>query len=142
MKTGTADARRETSVGKAAGVPDGCLTVFYDGSCPLCRREIDFYKRRARAERVRWEDVSQWKDSTPQPDLDREVAMGRFHVRDVDGRLVSGGVAFAALWRSVPGFRLLGRIGQWPPAAFVLDRFYELFLRFRPWMQRRFKDRG
>ena len=30
------------------------LTVFYDGACPLCDREISFYKRRRGAEGVRW----------------------------------------------------------------------------------------
>ena len=32
--------------------------VFYDGACPLCIREIAFYKRRKGADGVTWVDVS------------------------------------------------------------------------------------
>lgn len=34
------------------------LSVFYDGDCPLCQREIAFYRRRSGAERIRWIDVA------------------------------------------------------------------------------------
>ena len=34
------------------------LTIYYDGSCPLCRREIAFYRRQPGSERLDWMDVS------------------------------------------------------------------------------------
>jgi hypothetical protein len=36
----------------------GKLTVYYDGACPLCRREIDFYRRRGRAAPIEWVDAA------------------------------------------------------------------------------------
>ena len=73
------------------------LTVYFDGSCPLCRREIAFYRRLRGAERLQWLDVS--AGAPLGQDLSCEAAMRRFHVRDAQGRLLSGGAAFARLWR-------------------------------------------
>ena len=33
---------------------DEDLTVFYDGACPLCNREISFYKRQRGFVRLNW----------------------------------------------------------------------------------------
>lgn len=109
------------------------LTVFYDGACPLCSREIGFYRTCAGADAVAWVDVSQADDATPvAPGLSREAALAALHVRTADGRLVSGGQAFARLWTALPAFRRLGRMGRSRPGAWLLDGAYRLFLRLRP----------
>ncbi len=56
------------------------LTVFFDGSCPLCRREIALYQGLPSKQFIRWVDVS---TPTALPSgLTCELAMRRFHVRD------------------------------------------------------------
>jgi predicted DCC family thiol-disulfide oxidoreductase YuxK len=105
------------------------LTVFYDGSCPLCRREIGFYRRCKGAQTVRWEDVSLASPSELEG-LSRAQAMARFQVRRADGSIVSGGRAFAALWLALPGFRPFGLLAY--RNTWLLDRAYEQFLRIRP----------
>lgn len=111
------------------------LTVYYDGACPLCRREISFYRRRTGAGSLRWIDVSRSGAGDPAPDLTRDQALARFHVRDTSGELTSGGAAFSQLWSALPGFRTLGRLFRLPPLAWLLDRGYDLFLRLRPRLQ-------
>ena len=111
------------------------VTVFYDGACPLCATEIDFYQRRHGAERVAWVDASTCSDSSLAPGLTRIEALRRFHVRDASGRWVSGGRAFAVLWSALPTFSWLGRLFQMRGLAWLLDRFYDLFLRWRPHLQ-------
>ena len=113
------------------------VTVFYDGACPLCEKEISFYRRREGADAVRWVDVSQAGAATLAPDLTRAQALARFHVRDARGELTSGGAAFSRLWRALPGFRPLGRLFRLPPLAWLLERGYELFLKIRPRLQAR-----
>jgi predicted DCC family thiol-disulfide oxidoreductase YuxK len=122
------------------------LTVYFDGGCPLCTREIDFYRKRAGAEAVSWVDVSgldvsgvdvsETEGQTVAPGLTREAAMARFHVRRGDGRLVSGGAAFAELWRALPGFRRIGRIAAIWPVLPLLELAYRAFLPVRPHLQR------
>lgn len=115
----------------SAGKP----TVFYDGACPLCRREIAFYQGRQGADGVHWVDVSDAGTGEVAPGLSKTQALSRFHVRYDHGRLVSGGAAFAALWRALPGFRPLGRLFRIAPFAWLLERAYVAFLRIRPRLQ-------
>jgi len=110
------------------------LTIYYDGSCPLCRREIALYRRLAAARRLHWQDVSE--DGCLGEGLSCEVAMRRFHVRDNHGRLFSGGAAFARLWRALPGWRVAGWLFAWPPLSWLLEGTYRVFLRGRPSLQR------
>ena len=111
------------------------LTVFYDGACPLCTREIAYYKRRNGADAIDWVDISRSQDEAVAPDLSRRQALARLHVRNADGELESGGAAFTRIWEALPGFRLLGRMTSLKPVAWILERAYRLFLNFRPRLQ-------
>lgn len=114
------------------------LTVFYDGGCPLCRKEIAFYRARRGAEQVAWVDLSAMQREAVAPGLSRCDALRRFHVRDEEGRLLSGARAFAALWRQLPGFRVLGALIALPGISQVAELAYRGFLKFRPRLQRVF----
>lgn len=121
-------------------MPAPTLTIYYDGSCPLCRREIAFYRRLPAAAQLDWVDVS--AGNTPLgAGLSCEAAMRRFHVRDANGQLLSGGAAFARLWRALPGWRVLGWCFAWPPLSWALEAAYRAFLPVRPKLQRYFRSR-
>lgn len=110
------------------------LTVMFDGACPLCRREIALYQSLTPLQPVSWLDVS--KDNPDMNPADQTRYMARFHVQLADGRLLSGAAAFVALWRVMPGWRWLGRVGQLPGVTPVLELAYRAFLRLRPALQR------
>ena len=130
------DAGKETV---KAALP---LTVLYDGACPLCRREIGVYRglQPLHADSpVCFADVSDAAFSLPSalpPGTTREQLLARFHVRGRDGELLSGAQAFLALWAALPGWRWLARAGRVPGAAWLMERTYRLFLRWRPTLQR------
>ena len=110
------------------------LTVMFDGACPLCRREVGIYQSLTPLEAVAWLDVSQASSSLAPQDQARYMA--RFHVRQKDGRLLSGAAAFVALWSVMPGWRWLGKIGRLPGVTPVLEWLYLGFLHLRPSLQR------
>jgi predicted DCC family thiol-disulfide oxidoreductase YuxK len=111
------------------------LTVLYDGSCPLCRREINLYRGLESRSPVCYADISD--AATPLPlGVTREQLLARFHVSGGDGQLLSGAPAFLALWSALPGWRWLARVGRLPGAAWLMERTYLLFLRGRPSLQR------
>jgi predicted DCC family thiol-disulfide oxidoreductase YuxK len=114
------------------------LTVLYDGSCPLCRREIAVYRDLQPlqpASPVSFADIS--NAAVPLPaGTTREQLLARFHVQGPDGQLLSGAQAFLALWAALPGWRWLALAGRLPGASWVMERMYRLFLRWRPLLQR------
>jgi demethoxyubiquinone hydroxylase (CLK1/Coq7/Cat5 family) len=107
------------------------LTVYYDGACPVCTREIGAYRRQRGASAVRWVDASRCDADALGPGLDRARALARLHVRRPDGALVDGAGAFAAIWRALPAWSALGRVAGLAPVRRVLDVGYDGFLRIR-----------
>lgn len=112
------------------------LTVLYDGSCPLCRREISIYQGLKPLEPLEWLDVSSGSSAVPSCG-NRETLMARFHVRQPDGTVLSGAKAFLALWAALPGWRWLSKLGRLPGATPCLEWLYCRFLVIRPWLQKR-----
>ncbi|KQU55787.1 thiol-disulfide oxidoreductase [Sphingomonas sp. Leaf339] len=108
------------------------LTVWHDGDCPLCRREIALMRRLDRRGAIRFVDATDGDASCP---IDRRALLARFHARE-DGRMLSGAAAFAAMWRAIPILRPLGLAARRPWVLAVLERAYLGFLVARPAMQR------
>ncbi len=111
--------------------PTPQLTLYYDGGCPVCTREIGFYQRRRGADRIRWINLAQCDDSELGSDLKREAAYARLHARWPNGQLISGAAAFAAIWQTLPAFHLAGRIAALPGMAQLLEWGYRGFLKVR-----------
>lgn len=114
------------------------LTVLYDGACPLCRREIGIYRGLSPLRPdspLCFADVSDATLPLP-PGTTREQLLARFHVRDRNGQLHSGAQAFLALWAALPGWRWLALVGRLPGVAWLMERSYTHFLRWRPALQR------
>jgi predicted DCC family thiol-disulfide oxidoreductase YuxK len=112
--------------------PPRGLTVYYDGACPVCSREIALYRRQPGGESCVWVDASRSDPAAMGADLDPRRALARMHVRRPDGTLVEGAAAFALLWQAFPATRWLGRVAALPPVTWMLEGAYRLFLRLRP----------
>ena len=107
------------------------VVVWFDGGCPLCRREIALMRRLDRRRAIKFVDLD---DAAACP-LPRGDMLAQLHARE-DGRLLSGAAAFAAMWRAIPLLRPLGVIARSPRMLSLLERLYAAFLRARPWLQR------
>lgn len=113
----------------------GNLIVWFDGSCPLCAREIALMRWLDRRGAITFQDVSPPDAICP---LDRHTLLARFHASE-NGVLLSGAEAFAAMWRAIPILWPLGQAARIPIIARALERAYRAFLKVRPTLQTRLK---
>ena len=108
------------------------LTVWFDGACPLCLREIALMRRLDRQGAIDFIDIGAEGAACP---IDPALLLKRFHARETDGPLLDGAAAFAAMWRAIPLLRPLGLLARLPPVLWVLEGAYRAFLRLRPRLQ-------
>lgn len=113
--------------------PRAACDVFFDGGCPVCRREINWYAGLNGGEAIRWIDISgDISRISGLPDgVTQDELMRRFTIRRRDGAVVSGGAGFIAVWRALAITRPLGiavdhAVGRW-----IAERAYRIFLRIR-----------
>jgi len=110
--------------------------VYFDGACPLCRREIAHYRGQKGSAAILWIDAANCDSAALGADLARDAALARLHARRADGSLVSGAAAFAMIWSRLPAYRWLAPFVSSRPALSVLDVAYSAFIRLRPLWRR------
>lgn len=113
------------------GTGNGVLCIYYDGSCPLCTAEINYYASRIEKSNLHLVDVSM-ADADLKSDLEPEAAMARFHVRKPDGELLSGAKAFVEVWRLTLGWTWVARLASIPGVTALMELSYQAFLKVRP----------
>ncbi len=123
------DRRRQNGLDTSVNGGDGKLRVFFDGACPVCSREIAFYRGLRDDDAIAWVDVTA-ADFTCEG-LTRASALSRLHVRTADGRLVNGVPAFRELWLHLPALKWLYLLSRPRAMQWLLERAYEFFLRRR-----------
>jgi predicted DCC family thiol-disulfide oxidoreductase YuxK len=109
---------------------ESAFEVFYDGDCPLCRREIEMLRRWDKKQRILFTDIAG-------PDFDptllgksHEELMAQIHGRLPTGEWVIGVEVFRQLYSAVG----LGWIVRWtrlPILRTILDLAYQFFARHR-----------
>lgn len=108
-------------------------TVYFDGGCPLCRAEIEYYHGKDQSDALRFIDVSRTDAQLP-VGVTQRCAMQRFHVRTGNDQILSGAAAFVEVWARLPGWRWAARAAALPGALAVLEVSYRLFLPVRPFV--------
>ena len=78
------------------------VTLFWDGGCPLCRKEIDYYKRIDVAGRVAWVDIDAHPEALVPHGIAPDQAIALIHALDARGTVQVGIPAFLAVWEQLP----------------------------------------
>lgn len=109
------------------------LTVYFDGECPICRREIDLMKLFNRKERLQFIDFSTSSyravDNGLNPcDLGKVI-----HARWADGTIITGVEVFGEMWEAI-GLRLFARLSRRPMINALLVKAYRWFAKNRLWL--------
>jgi predicted DCC family thiol-disulfide oxidoreductase YuxK len=114
------------------------ITVYFDGYCPVCSREVALYRRLDRHARIRWLDLAGPTDVLRDAGFSLTAALDLLHVRDVDGGLRIGLDAHLLMWERLPGLRWLAwAVRRHAGLRRVLEAAYRAFTRRRPGLTRR-----
>ena len=103
------------------------ITVYYDGKCSVCLKEINYYRR------IAPEGVFVWCDIT-EPEADFEKAgitltqgLKQLHVRDQYENMQVGVKAFITIWGQLNRWRIVAKIVALPLIYQVVCVLYKCF---------------
>jgi predicted DCC family thiol-disulfide oxidoreductase YuxK len=106
------------------------LTVFFDGHCPLCTKEIALLKQLDTRQKLHFEDIHAIDFVYRYPYIDVVAADRRLHGQLANGQIITGLDVTAQAWSLVGHHRWL-QILRWPVIRWFADLAYLVFARFR-----------
>jgi len=107
------------------------ITVFYDGKCGLCRREIEHYKRIVPMNVFIWEDITIDASVVEALGIAYSDGLKLLHAQDKDGRLYVGVDAFLLIWRQIPRWQMLAAVVDFPLIRPLANTIYRVFAAWR-----------
>lgn len=116
------------------------ITVYYDGLCHLCSREINHYRTMAGAENIQFIDITSNDFDAAKENLDPHEIHRNMHVRDRQGELRLGVDAFICIWNELPALRFLAKLAKTGAIHSVLEVLYAGFAKVRPFLPRKSCD--
>ena len=103
------------------------ITVFYDGKCGLCSKEINHYRAIAPSDVFDWQDITASSATLERQGVSLADGLRRLHALDSNGQLHVGVDAFILMWRQMPRWSVLAAFVALPGvrqvATFAYDRF-------------------
>lgn len=106
------------------------LTLFYDGTCPLCVNEMLELQKADTTNSINLEDISAADFTSRYPRIDPIAANRLLHALTQDNRLLLGLDATCAAWGLTGKQRWL-KLLRYPVIKPVADLGYRLFARYR-----------
>ncbi len=83
------------------------ITVFYDGKCGLCSKEINHYKKIAPKGVFDWQDITESTEALTPYGITLAEGLKYLHVRDEKGAMHIGVDAFILIWRQLARWRVV-----------------------------------
>lgn len=112
-------------------------TVYFDGLCPLCSREIEHYQNSAGSAAIRFVDITHSGFDARVEGVDPKKVHQHLHVKDSQGRIRTGVDGFIEIWRQLPRYQWLATAANPAPVKAALRIGYSIFAKIRPLLPRR-----
>ncbi len=106
------------------------IEIFFDGACPLCRREIDMVRRWDRRGKLKMTDISAPEFQASRVGKTQDALMAEIHGRLPDGTWLTGVEVFRRIYTAV-GCGPLVWISRLPLVSHLLGWSYSIFARHR-----------
>lgn len=105
-------------------------TIYFDGACPICSKEVAFYRKYS-DRKAEWIDVSILSNDETINGKSRDDLLAIMHIRQENGQWLTAIDAFAAMWQLVPFLRPFAWVFTVLPLKPFWMLAYKLFLKYR-----------
>ena len=107
------------------------VTVYFDGVCQLCSKEIDYYKKIAPGGSFEWIDIARNGNALREQNISQQQALLYLHAKDFSGKIHVGVDAFRLIWKGLPRWKYLGALLGISPINYLAKAIYSRFARLR-----------
>lgn len=107
------------------------ITVFYDGKCGLCSKEINHYRKIAPEGIFDWQDINESADALKKEGVSLSEGLKLLHAKDHNGQLHIGVDAFILIWKQLKRWRILSTIIGLPIIRRIANLAYRAFANWR-----------
>ncbi|GAA6151498.1 thiol-disulfide oxidoreductase DCC family protein [Pseudoteredinibacter isoporae] len=110
------------------------LSIFFDGTCPLCVKEVEALKRLNQKEKLAFLDIEAEGFHAQYPSIDLNAARQILHGQRSDGSFIYGLDVSQLAWRLVESGswrHIVFSITRWPVIRPIADLAYITFARNR-----------
>lgn len=117
-------------------------TLYYDGACPLCRKEVNWLKKRcaSKSYQLGFIDISEPSFDPKPTGRSLEALMKALHLKGPDGEWWTAMDATRIIYREI-GLGWLMAPTAWPVLKPIFDGLYAGFAKVRSRLQREPCDR-
>jgi predicted DCC family thiol-disulfide oxidoreductase YuxK len=107
------------------------ITVFYDGKCGLCSKEINHYRKIAPAGIFDWQDVTKSADELKKEGISLHKGLKLLHAKDNNGGIHVGVDAFILIWKQLKRWHVLAILFGFPIIRQIANGIYRIFASWR-----------
>uniref|UniRef100_A0A0Q9YGG6 Thiol-disulfide oxidoreductase n=1 Tax=Candidatus Berkiella cookevillensis TaxID=437022 RepID=A0A0Q9YGG6_9GAMM len=107
------------------------ITVFYDGKCGLCSKEINHYRKIAPEGIFDWQDITESADDLKKEGVSLSDGLKLLHAKDHTGQLHIGVDAFILISKQLKRWRILSTIIGLPIIRQIANLVYRAFANWR-----------
>jgi predicted DCC family thiol-disulfide oxidoreductase YuxK len=107
------------------------ITVFYDGKCGLCSKEINHYKTVASKGIFDWQDVTISTEKLDAHNITLVDALKFLHALDANNKQHVGVDAFILIWKQLKRWHILAYIVALPIIRQIAQYLYKAFAKWR-----------
>ena len=107
------------------------INVFYDDRCPLCRREIEYYKKLSASTEIKWSGISQNISTLEKYGIPYTESLKVLHAINEDNQMVYGVDTFILIWQQLPKWKWLAKFVGLPLIYQLSKGVYSIFAMWR-----------
>ena len=107
------------------------INVYYDDRCPLCSREIEYYKKISPPAVINWCAIRKHISLLEKNGISYNESLKILHAAKTDGKIYRGVDAFILIWQQLSGWKWLARVVTLPVIYHFCTALYSIVAHWR-----------